>query len=325
MNFRIGAVCATLLALWPLQAAGEAYPTRPITLIVPLAPGGAMDVIARSVAQKLGERLGSPLIIENRAGGGTLVGATAAAKAAPDGYTLFAAPSGTLATNPTLYKKLPYGPVADFAPISLYTRVPFVLVINPSLPIHSLAELVRYAKKKPGKLSYGSPGIGTTPHLAAEMLMSMAGIDMIHVPYRGSPPALSDTVAGHVQMTFADPVTTPQLIESGQVRALGVTSLDRVAILPNVPTFSEAGLPGFQAMSWHVLAAPVATPPEITARLHDEMKAVMTSPDIRKKISDAGLIPVDSPASPEVAQFIKHEAEIWGQLVTKLGLAGSQN
>ncbi len=284
-----------LLIAFPVQLgyAAESYPVRPITLIVPLTPGGAMDVVARIVANKMGEQLGTTIVVENRAGGGTLLGASAAARATPDGYTLFAAPSGTMTTNVALYRKLPYDPVADFTPVGVYTNVPFVLVVNPKLGIKSFTELVAYAKANPGKLTYASPGMGTAPHLAAELVKQTTGVEITHVPYRGSPIALSDTVAGHVDLTFADPATTPELIKQGKITALGVTSAERVPILSNVPTLAEAGLPGFTAMSWHALVAPIATPPEKVERLRQAFRVVMASSDVREKISKIGLIPVE--------------------------------
>ena len=260
-----------LLRVFELQfpsAQAADYPDRPITLVLPLGAGGAMDVLARGQFEpKLKDILGKPVIIENRAGGGTVIAATSVAHAAPDGYTLLFAPSGTLTTNAALYKSLPYDPVKDFVPIALTSRVPFVLAVNPSLPVHSLKELIAYVKERPGQLSYGSTGIGATPHLAFEMLEREAGLKMIHVPYRGMPQATQDVVAGHIQMVFTDPSIAPALIASGQIRPLAVSSLTRIGALPDIPTMSEAGLKDFEAVSWHMIVAAIGTPKPIVDRL----------------------------------------------------------
>ena len=245
----------------PSNALAQDYPSRAITLVLPLGAGGAMDIIARSLFEPgLRARLGKPVIIENRTGGGTVIAATSVAKSPPDGTTLLFAPAGTLTTNATLYRKLPYDPAKDFVPIALTTKLGFVLSINPSLPVHSVAELVAYAKERPGQLAYGSTGIGATPHLAVEMLERAGHFAMTHVPYRGMPQALSDVVAGHVQMVFADPAVAPPLINDGKIRPLAVSSLTRISAVPDVPTLDEAGFPGFEAVSWHMIVAPAGTP-----------------------------------------------------------------
>ena len=292
--------------------------------MIPLAAGGAMDIIARSFGPKLAERLGKPVVIENRLGGGTVTAAVSVAKAAPDGHTLLIAPSGTLTTNATLYKKLPYDPVKDFTPIALYTKVPFVLVLNPQVPARNLAELIAYAKANPGKLSFGSTGTGAVPHLAGEMLKSEAKIEMTHVPYRGGPPALNDTIAGHVQLFFADTAITPPLFAEHKVRALGVTSLTRAGVIPDVPTMSEAGVPGFEAVSWHLIVAPAGTPKPVVDRLHAELKAVMQQPDIQKQMIEMGLIPIDTPSVEDLHRFVASEIVRWGDIVRKIGIAGTE-
>jgi tripartite-type tricarboxylate transporter receptor subunit TctC len=306
------------------SATAQDYPTRPVTLVVPLAAGGAMDIIARSFGPKLAERLGKSVIIENRTGGGTVTGAMAVANAAPDGHILLIAPSGTLTTNVTLYKKLPYDPVKDFAPVALYTQVPFVLVSNPSLPVKTLPELIKYGKDNPGKLSFASTGTGAVPHLAGEILRSMAGIEMTHVPYRGGPPALNDVIAGHVHMFFADTAITPPLLKDGKIRALGVSSSTRAGVLPDVPTIAEAGLPGFEAVSWHLIVAPAGTPKEIVNKLHAELKSVMASPDIRQQMVEMGLIPIDTPSVDELQRFVGREIVRWGKIVQQVGIAGTE-
>lgn len=322
MLLRKNLAAVALLLCIGSAAAAETFPARPVMLVVPLGAGGAMDVIVRTMGPKLTEQLGQPMIVENKTGGGTVTAAQYVAKAAPDGYTLLVAPSGTLTTNAVLYKALPYDPVRDFVPVALYTKVPFVLVVNPSLPINDVAELVRYSKGG-GKLSYASTGTGAVPHLATELLKSALGIEMTHVPYRGAPPALTDVVAGHVQATFADPSLTPPLLKDGKVRALGVSSLSRIGIMPDLPPLAEAGVPGFEAVSWHMVVAPAGTPPEVIEKLHAAFKAVGKLPEIQAKLVGMGLIPVDTPSVGELRKFLDAEMGKWRQQVEKAGIAGS--
>lgn len=312
-----------LFPLISLPASAQHYPTRPITLVVPLAPGGAMDTIIRVMGGRLTEKLAQPMIVETRTGGGTVIGAVSVAKAAADGYTLLVAPSGTLTTNAALYKKLAYDPLTDFIPIALYAKVPFVLVVNPKLPIHSVADLVDYARRG-GPLSYGSTGTGAVPHLATELLKSTIGIEMTHVPYRGAIPALTDVVAGHIQLTFADPSVAPPLIADGKLRAIGVSSLTRIGIMPDVPPLSEVGVPGFEAVSWHMIVAPAGTPADVVETLHNAFKTVGAIPEIQERLVAMGLIPVDSPSLPELKSFLATEFIRWGRLVEKAGIAGSE-
>ena len=311
------ALCAGSIAL------AETFPARPVTLVVPLGAGGAMDVIIRTMAPKLTELLGGqPMIVDNKTGGGTVTAAQYVAKAAPDGYTLLVAPSGTLTTNAVLYKSLPYDPTRDFVPIALYTKVPFVLVVNAGLPINNIADLVRYAKAG-NKLSYSSTGTGAVPHLATELLKSALGIEMTHVPYRGAPPALTDVIAGHVQLTFADPSLAPPILKDGKVRALGVSSLTRIGIMPDVPALTDAGVPGFEAVSWHMVVAPAGTPPDVVEMLHAAFKAVGKLPELQEKLVGMGLIAVDTPSVPELKNFLGAEAVKWRGQVEKAGIAGS--
>jgi len=318
-------LCGWPLCGWHDAASAQPAPARPITLVVPLGAGGAMDIIPRSsLGPRLAERLGRPVVIENRLGGGTVIAATSVAHAAPDGYTLLFAPSGTLTTNATLYKSLPYDPAKEFIPVALTSKIGFVLVVNADLPVRSLAELITYAKQNPGKLSYGSTGTGATPHLAIEMIKSATGIEMTHVPYKGSIAALTDVVAGHIQLTFTDPAISPQLIAEGKVRALGVSSLTRVGVLPEVPTLAESGLPGFEAVSWHMLVVPAGTPKDIVTRLNTELKAVMALPETKKQIVDIGLIPMKPPSVEEMQKFLAAEIARWGKLVQQAGIAGTE-
>ena len=324
-SLRVAAAAGIALALgtWTQPAAAQDYPSRPITVLVPLGAGGAMDIIVRSIAPKLTERLGKSVVVENRVGAGTVLAANDVAHGAADGYTLLIAPSGTMTTNATLYKNLSYNPLQDFVPIALYCQVPFVLVSNPSLPFKTVPELIAYGKANPGKLSFGSTGTGAVPHLAGELLKTMAGIDMVHVPYKGGPPALNDIMAGNIQLFFADTAITPPLIEAGKIRALGVSSKARADVLPDVPPIADA-VPGFEAVSWHMVVAKSGTPPAIVERLHDAFKAVIKSPDVWQQMIRMGLIPVDTPSVAELQNFVKSEVVRWGKIVQQVGLAGTQ-
>jgi tripartite-type tricarboxylate transporter receptor subunit TctC len=306
-------------------ACAQDYPTRPITMILPLGAGGAMDILARGqLGPKLAERLGKSIVIENRTGGGTVIAATAVAKSAPDGYTLFFAPAGTLTTNVTLYKQLPYDPARDFVPVALTSKVAFILAVNPSLPVNSVADLVKYAKERPGQLSYGSTGIGATPHLAFEMFQRAAGIKLIHAPYRGMPPATNDVVAGHIQMVFTDPAFAPPLIAEGKLKALAVSSLNRIASVPNVPTLNELGFKDFEAVSWHMVVAPANTPKDIVARLNKELKSIVALPEVQQQIVKMGLDANDTASPDELKRYLDDEIARWGKLVKEVGIAGTE-
>jgi tripartite-type tricarboxylate transporter receptor subunit TctC len=305
------------------RAWAQAYPAHPVTIIVPFTPAGSTDILARLLGQKLEQRLGKSFVIENRPGAGTLIGASAAAKAAPDGYTLLMAPSSTMATNVALYKKLPYDPATDFVPLAGLARVPFVLLVNPSLPVHSLREFIQYALARPGQLSFASVGPGVPHHLFAEMLMSMTGIKMTHVPYKGSAPALNDLLAGHIPMMFSDIPPAIGMIQAGKLRALGVTSAARVPAIADVPAIAEGGLPDFNAAGWHMLVAPAKTPSEIVEKLHTELVGILAQPDIKNEIVQMGLLTFDNPPLQELPDFVKSETVLWGNLVRRAGVAES--
>lgn len=320
------AVAGLALALaQPQPASADDYPSKTITIVLPLGAGGSMDTIARTIADRLSKRLGQPVIIENKPGGGMVIGARDVAKADPDGYTFMIAPSGAFAINPTMYKALPYEPEKDFVPISLYARIPFVLVANPSFPAKSVKELVEYAKANPGKVSYAASTLGGVIHLAGVIFNHDAGVKMTMVPYKqGGPAALNDVVAGHVDVTFADPLLAPGMIKSGKVRALGVSSTTRMATLPDVPTVAEEGVPGYEAISWHLMVAPAKTPQPIVDKVHAEMKAIMAAPDVQKQMHAMGLVPVDSPSVAEMQKFVAAENARWGKIVTEAGIAHSK-
>ena len=324
------------LSLWPALAGvllslhsaptvqAQDYPTRQINLIAPWPAGGAVDALCRAVAVPLAERLGKSVVVENRPGAGSVIGTTAGAKAAPDGYTVVMAGSGSLAIAATMYKKLPYDPVKDFIPIVLGARIPFVLVVNPSLPVRSVAELVKYAKDNPGKLSFASGGAGSPHHLYGELLKSMTGIEMTHVPYKGSAPALTDVIAGHVQLMFSDTVPSLPQIREGKVRALGVSTAIRLASAPEIPPIAEVGVPGFDAAGWGVFSVPAGTPKDAVSKLQAALISVMALPSIQQQIIQLGMIP-GSPASPEeLRRFIDSEIARWGKVVTQAGLAGTE-
>ena len=299
------------------------YPLHPVTIVVPFTPAGSTDILARLLAQKLEQRLGKTFVVENRPGAGTLIGANAVAKAAPDGYTLLMAPSSTMATNPALYKKLPYDSTTDFIPLAGLARVPFVLLVHPSLPVQSLKEFIQYALARPGQLSFASVGPGVPHHLFAEILMSMTGIKMTHVPYKGSAPALNDLAAGHIPMMFSDIPPTLGMLQAGKVRALGVTSAARVPAIKDVPSLAEAGLPEFNVAGWHMLVAPGKTPRDIVERLHTELLAILARPEIKSEIVRLGLLEFDNPSVDGLQSFVKSEIVFWGKVVHKAGVAAT--
>ena len=321
MRFLFAAAFAALAALHG-PAWAEDFPSRAITIVVPLAPGGGVDFVARTLGQKLSERLGKPVLVENKPGGGTVVAALAVAKSPPDGYSLLLTPGATLSSNATVYKSLPYNPREDFEPIALPSQVAFTLVINPSLPIHSIKELIAYAKQKPGELIVGTAGIATTTHLAGELLGHMTGTQFRYSHYRGSPPAMNDVISGNIQMMFADPITGAELAKAGKVRAIGVTSKNRVSVFPDVPPIAET-VPGYDATNWHMILAPAHAPPEIVEKLGAEFRAIGAMPEVRQQIDKLGLEPLDSPTPAELKKFLDDDINRWGELVKQIGLAGS--
>jgi tripartite-type tricarboxylate transporter receptor subunit TctC len=304
------------------KAMADDYPSGPITLVVSFPPGGSLDVVARAMAPKLQERLGKPVVIENRAGASGALATGAVAKAPPDGLTLLVAAS-SIASNPTLFKTLPFNTLKDLQPISLAFRTPLALVVNPDLPIHSIADLIALLKQKPGQLNFGHGGTGSAIHLAAELFQTMTGTKMNGVAYRGAPPALTDVMAGHVALMFGDVGAVIGQITSGKVRALGVTSTERVPALPDVPTIAEASVPDFDAVGWTLILAPAGTPKPIVDRLSTELSAVAQMPDIQALIIRLGTIPVKSPAPPELEKFLAAEIDRWGNLIQRAGMANT--
>ncbi|MFN3350207.1 Bug family tripartite tricarboxylate transporter substrate binding protein [Pseudorhodoplanes sp.] len=315
------AACALLQ---PATATAQNYPTRPITIVVPLAAGTGMDSLVRLYADRLQSSLGQPVVVENRPGAALMLAAAAVANAPADGYTLVVSTSAPMAINPSLYKKLNFNPEKDFVPISLYVKSPFILVVDPKLPVNSVPDLIKYAKESKNPLTYSSPGAGTALHLSSEYMKNRYGLAMTHVPYKSSPQAVADIAAGHVNMAFAEAGASLPLIKDGKLRALAVSSQARLPSLPDVPTFAEAAnAPDFEAVSWHVLLAPAATPKPIVERLHAEMKKIMGDPEMKKLASNIGLIPIDTPSIDGIEQYFKSERGKWGTLVRQLGLEGS--
>jgi tripartite-type tricarboxylate transporter receptor subunit TctC len=312
------AALAAVLALIAAGAAAQSYPTKPIRLVVPFPPGGTTDILAREVGQRLSASLGQTVVIDNRPGAGGNIGAELVAKSAPDGYTLLMCTVSTHAINPNLYAKLPYDHVADFAPVILVASVPNVLEVTPSLPVNSVADLIKLAKEKPGQINFASSGSGTSIHLSGELFKTMAGVDMTHVPYKGSAPALTDLIGGQVQVMFDNlPSSLPQ-IKAGKLRAIAVTSAQRAPALPNVPTIAESGLPGFEATSWFGVVAPAGTPPAIVARLNADMNQWLQTPEAREKLLAQGAAAAGG--SPEqFAAYIRAETEKWAKVVKASG------
>jgi tripartite-type tricarboxylate transporter receptor subunit TctC len=312
------------LVLANAEAIAEAYPSRPVTVVVPLAAGGGTDLLARLVTQRLEKRLGKPFLVENRPGAGTTLAAMSVARAAPDGYTLLQASSSTMAINVTVFKQLPYQPLKDLTPVALLTANPFFLVVNPNSPIQSVADLIAVAKEKPNQLSYGSSGPGTMHHLSTELLMRLTGTRMVQVPYKATPPAIIDLLAGHIQVLFGDATSTVPMIQQGKVRALAVSTATRVAVLPDVPTAAEAGVTGFESAAWQMLVAPGKTPPATIALLNSEVRTILKDASVQKELSDRGLEPRITGSPEELKEFVEAEIARWRPIIHQAGMAASQ-
>ncbi len=318
LRFQIKAL-PFLFALLPIGVAAQAgYPSKPVRFIVPSAAGGGTDIIARSLAQKLSESLGQQFVVDNRPGAGQMIGIELAAKSAPDGYTLVMAAS-TLAINSIMFKKVSYDPVRDFAPITQAASLPNVLVVHPSLPVRTVRELIALARQRPGQINFASAGIGTSPQMSIELLKSMAGIDLVHFPYKGTTPGIVDLLAGEVTVMTPNVLTALPHIKAGKLRALAVTSARRSEALPDVPTIAESGLPGYDSTQWYGVLAPAGTPRGIVAKLHVEMVRALRLPDVRERLAADGAEPVGS-TPEEFAAFIKSEIEKWARVATAAGI-----
>jgi tripartite-type tricarboxylate transporter receptor subunit TctC len=311
-----------LLAAGLLPGLAQDYPSKTVTIIVPFTPAGSTDLLARMAAQAWEKAIGKSFVVENRPGAGQQIGVNAVAKAPPDGHTLLMATSSAMAVNPTLYKKIAYDPVKDFQPIAMMAHLPFILLVNPTLPVHSVADLVKYAKDNPGKLSFGSGGVGASHHLYGEMFKSLTGVQMTHVPYRGTVPALNDLIAGHIQVLFSDPPPALPQIAAGTVRPIGVTTAKRMAGAPNIPPINDT-VKGFDSAPWQLLMAPAGTPLPIVNKLHGVIVEYIASADGQKKLIEMGLIPGAPTPPADLARFVEREVVDWGKLVKLAGAAGT--
>ena len=306
------------LAAFAFGQAPAAYPTKPIRLVVPFPPGGATDILAREVAKHLTDAWGQSVVVDNRPGAGGNIGSELVAKSPPDGYTLEMGTVGTHAINTSLYSKMPYDHIKDFVPVILVAGVPNVLEVNPSVPVNSVQELIAYAKANPGKLNFASSGSGTSIHLSGELFKVMAGVQMTHIPYKGSAPALADLIGGQVQLMFDNlPPSLPQ-IKAGKLRALAVTSATRAPALPDVPTVAEAGLPGFEASSWFGVLAPAGTPPAIVTKLNAEIAKWLTTPEAKEKLASVGAN-IAGGTPEDFARHIQAETAKWAKVVKESG------
>ena len=311
-------------ALWMViggagSACAQSYPERPVRMVVPFPAGGTVDAVARSIAQKLAEALRQPFVVENRAGGAGSIGSEAVARAAPDGYTLLMGTASTHGSNPAVQKALPYDAVRDFAPVVLVASTPYILVVHPSVPANTLAELLALARAQPGRLNYGSYGAGSSNHLASELFRALTGVDIVHVPYKGGAPALADLLAGQVQMMFDVFTTSGPQLRSGKLRLLGVGAARRSTLAPDAPTLAEAGVSGFEAGTFFGLFAPAATPRQLVARLNEEANRALLAPDLRERLAAAGAEP--GGGSPEqLGQAVATEVAKWTRLVRERNL-----
>jgi tripartite-type tricarboxylate transporter receptor subunit TctC len=304
---------------WVAAAWAQAdYPSRTVRIVVPSPPGGGTDIVGRVLAHHFSKSYGQQFFVENKPGAGNMIGIESVARAAPDGYTLLMVPA-TLALNSVLYKKVPYHPIKDFAPITLAATAPLVLIVHPTLPAQTLSEFIALAKREPGKMSYGTAGIGTAPHLCMELLKSMAGIDLVHIPYKGTAPAAADVVSGQIAAMFATALTARPMIDSGRVRALAVSGPQRVQALPKVPPVADAGVPGYAAMQWYGLLAPAGTPQPVIARLNAEALRALKTDEMRERLAVDGAEPQGS-TPEEFGALIKSELDKWARVTRAAGI-----
>ena len=319
---KLAAVAATLLIAVAVTApaAAQGFPSRPLKIVATFEPGGASDILARLLAPRLAESLGQPVLVENRPGAGGNTGTDYVAKSAPDGHTLVMGYIGTHAVNPTLYPKIPFDAVRDFAPVAFVASIPSALVVHPSVPAKSVPELVALAKSRPGALNYGSGGSGTAPHLGAELFKLMAGVDLVHVPYKGSGPAVTDLLSGQLSLMFNTMIQTIPHVQSGKLRALAVTSARRSAALPELPTVAEAGLPGYAMVGWFGVLAPAGTPKEAVARLNGDILKALALPDVKERLAKLGSEPTDIRTPEQFGDYIKAEIAKWARVVKAAGM-----
>jgi tripartite-type tricarboxylate transporter receptor subunit TctC len=316
---RLFCLCTIAIAIAVTPASfAQNYPSKVVRIVVPFPAGGGVDATARTVGQKLAEQLGQPVVIDNRPGAAGTIGADHVAKSAPDGYTFLVAGPGSISVATLVFSKLPYVPTRDLAPISTLVTMPYILVTHPSLPVKNARELIALAKANPGKLNMASGGAGTGQHLAGELFNMMAGIQMLHIPYKGTAPAIADIMGGHAELTFSDPSVLPQ-VKSGRLKAIGVSGTKRYEPLPEVPVIAQSGLPGYDAINWYPMMAPGSTPKEIVARMNAEVLKALKDPGVREKLMSQGLIPAgNSPA--ELAAFIREDTKRWEPVVKATGV-----
>lgn len=315
----LGTVIIFVVTAAPAMAQSDTYPAKPVRLIVPGPPASVTDVRARWIVERIAPTFGQPIIIENRAGAGGVIGTEAVAKSAPDGYTIALIHQGTVAINPHMYAKLGYDALKDFAPITVIARNPLVLAVHPDVPAKTIADLIKLARDQPGKLNFGSPGTGTPPHLAGELFKRMAGLDLVHVPFKGGAPAMAELIAGRLTFTIEGPAIQLQQIKAGRLRALAITSAERVATLPDIPTVAEAGVPGFEYHAWSGLAAPAGTPVAVIAKWHGDIARALGTPESREFLASQGA-EGGSRSPEEFAAFIRAEHAKWGKVVREAGI-----
>lgn len=326
LAYRCAALALLLVAIGShSRALAQDFPSRNLTIVVSIGAGTGMDVLARLYAEKLSAALGKPVVVENKPGAATMLAATQVANAPADGHTLVVLTSSALAINQWLYKQINYNPEADFTPISLYVKSPLILVVNPTIPARDVKEFIAYAKQANPPMDYVSVGAGGFQHIAMEFAKQRFGFEANHVPYRNTGQSVTDLIAGHVHTGFVEAGASIPAIKDGKLRALAVSATTRLPLLPEVPPFAEAaGAPDFEAVSWHVLMVPAKTPKPVVDRLHAEMQRIMDDPQMKKRVADIGLIPIDSPSVAGINDYIKSERVKWGALVDKIGLRGTQ-
>lgn len=307
-------IIAAMLAIAAAPAAAQGYPVKPIRMIVPFAPGGPNDVLGRIVAQKMSEQMGQQIVVDNRSGAGGSTGTALVASAPPDGYTLLFSGTSSLAINPSLYSKLPYDALRDFAPVSLAGTAPSLLAVHPSVPARTVKELVAIAKASPGKLNYASGGIGGTPHLASELFKSLGGVDVVHVPFRGAGPALIALASGQIDMYIGGISSILGMVRDKRIRPIAVTSAKRTPLMPDMPTFIESGMPGYEVVNWYAVVAPAATPKPVIAKLNGEIVKALASPDVRKRFADLGTDAASS-TPEELAAYHRDDLARWAKVI----------
>jgi tripartite-type tricarboxylate transporter receptor subunit TctC len=318
MKAALARILAVLLAAFATAAYAQPYPSKPIHFVVPYPAGGPLDTVARLLGQKVSESVHQPVVVENKPGAGGNIGADYVAKAAPDGYTILMGAVATHAINPTLYRNIPYDPVKDFAPVTEVAWTPNVLVVNPSLPVSNVKEFIAYAKAHPGELNFGSGSTGSAGHLAGELFKTMAGVQMVHVPYKGAGPAMQDLIGGQIQLMFDNLASSLGQIRAGKVRALAVTTAKRSTLAPELPTIAESGLPGFDISTWFGIFAPGGTPQPVVQRLHDAFVAALHAPDVQATMKKMGAEPVGN-TPEEFAAYIRAEARKYAKVIEASG------